>query len=99
MRFAAWIARTTAGGAPAGMLAFPPARIVAVPVGGGDPAGAPGSAVALVAPPGSPAAGAVVVVPLVWRAAGAVPIRAAANSRPAKPSLRGALREPDSKNL
>src|SRR3954449_13185041 len=86
MRFAAWIARTTADGAPAGMLAFPPARIVAVPVGGGDPAGAPGSAV-------------VVVVPLVWPAAGAVAIRAAANSRPAKPSLRGALREPDSKNL
>src|SRR3954453_22999763 len=86
MRFAAWIARTTAEGAPAGMLAFPPARIVAVPVGGADPAGAPGSAV-------------VVVVPLVWAAAGAVAIRRAAKRSPAKPSLRGTLREPDSTNL
>jgi hypothetical protein len=68
------------------MLAFPPGRIVADVVGGAEPAGAPGSPV-------------VVVVPLVCPAAGAVAIRAAANTRPAKPSLRGALREPDSMNL
>jgi hypothetical protein len=45
MRLAAWIARVTAYGAPAGMLALPPGRMVAVSVGPLEPSGAPGTIV------------------------------------------------------
>jgi hypothetical protein len=45
MRLAAWMARATANGAPAGTLALPPARMVAVLVGPLEPSGAPGTIV------------------------------------------------------
>ena len=86
MRLAAWIARTTESGAPAGMLALPPGRMVAVVAGPVDPDGAPGTPV-------------VVVVPSVWAAAGAAAASTAANTNPANPSFRHGRGERDSKRF
>src|SRR5436190_22212643 len=88
MRLAAWIARTTAYGAPGGMLALPPGSTVAALVGPAEPAGAPGTGVVVV-----------VVVPSVCPAAGLAAISVAANSSPASPSLGLRRRERDNESL
>jgi hypothetical protein len=82
------MARTTGYGASAGMLAFPPGRIVAVFVGA-EPTGAPGTPVVVV----------VVVVPSVCPAAGVATSSTEPNSVAANPSPRLRRRERDNRSL
>src|SRR5438093_4487184 len=82
------MARVTAYGALAGMLALPPGRMVAVAVFvGAAPTGAPGSAVV------------VVVVVSVWPAAGLAAISKAANRSPANTRLKPWRRDRGSKEV